>query len=375
MNVSFLRRSEHMTPDQKAARAEAAAAKARSRTPSNPLKKPDSPEAVPDDGREDPAHILKTVIKGFDLANPESVYDGPNTADNVRGYEPTPAERDAWSHPQHPTKKNLQLVDSFPVLPDLEAYPDTGGYILIKFATYPVAVTDRYDERLDYGLLRPLDLRPELAASQEAASAAHAADPSKPAPGPPPYDYEYFVPSDPYSLDNIRDKFNLNNPQRDDPDLYTTESKASGERCFRFDRVRAYETVTTSGAVAKKFDEVALTLYEPDPPPATDGDDDGAPPPARRTKKQKAAYVYPILQKAQIRPRRNTVVRHNLMTGGSAPGGDGEEQDVVHHLEIVIRDPDETEQTRRGQHQSEYDPALKVEEPEDGAAAAAASTV
>lgn len=368
--VSFLRRSEYISADQKALREANAALKARSRHTQSKQRSVDNPQPERDDpARENPGNILRTIVKGFDIAHPDSAYTGPDTADHVRGYDPTPEELDAWNNPQHPSRKDLKLVDSFPILPDLDACPDTGGYILIKFATNPGGTTDRYDERLEHAILRPLELRPELQAAHDALVAAHAADPSKPAAGPPPFDYELLLPhplkakdekqSQEESqsqeraqlLEKVRQKFDFNNPHRDDPALYFSENKQLGLKTLGYKSVRAYETATTTAPGHPKFSEVALALYDPDQIRGPEADGEGAAPPR---KKQKAAYYYPILQKTQIRPRRSNV-QPSLMGGGTHQDEEAA-ADLVHRLEITVGDPDEAELRKRVRMRREYDP-------------------
>lgn len=294
---------------------------------------------------DDPSYVLKTIIKGFEIANPDSRHTGPDSEDNIRGIKPTQAELDAWNNPQHPTKKNAKLVNSFPVLPDLNAYPDTAGYIVVKFATNPVPPSDTYDHRLDVALLRPLELRPEMLAQQQAATMAYVADPSNPPPGPPPFDYEFFVPKHGQSLENIKRSFDPHNPQRDDPTLYSQESKDTSKASFRYERLRAYETVTASGSVEKKFQEVAVTIYDP-------AQDERSSPSQKR---QKAAYYHPILQKSHIRSRRTGNMVQAGMRGAEQDGSDEDDQ-RVDYLDLQVRDANQDELSKRAEHRRQYDP-------------------
>ncbi len=64
--------------------------------------------------KESPEYILAAVEESFAIAaknlkNPASV--------------------------KHPTKRNVTIVDSYPLIPDLEAMPDPGGYVAVKFAS------------------------------------------------------------------------------------------------------------------------------------------------------------------------------------------------------------------------------------------------
>ncbi|KAI9793140.1 MAG: hypothetical protein M1833_000825 [Piccolia ochrophora] len=333
--VSFLRRTEYISNEQSRARMESSKY---ARTMSGQKRRRPT-----DFSRENPTNILRTVIKGFDIDHPREAYTGPDVEGKVRGHALTSEELNAWNHPQHPSKKGLTVVDTYPVIPDLDCYPDTGGYIVTKFATNPVAASETYDKRLDFALLRPLVLRPELEAAQKAAVAAHEADPSKPQPGPPPFDYEYFLPEDPESLPNISRMLDVNAPDRDDPSHYTNDKKS-----FRFGRIRAYETVSQSTSASSKFNEIAITLY--DPPTQENGVTDGTP---SKRQKQKAAYYYPIIQKTQVRPRRAANIGALGMQG--AKREEEMDGDTVDLIDITIRDPDDAEAKRRAQHRDQYD--------------------
>ncbi|KZF22715.1 Paf1-domain-containing protein [Xylona heveae TC161] len=332
--VSFLRRTEYISSETGRNRIESTTSKGLVRSTNNAKKRRRS-----DISKDDPIYILRSVVKGFDIAYPRDAYTGPDTQNDIRGAAPTAAELDAWNNPQHPSRSGVKLVDSYPLLPDLEAFPDSGGYVVIKFATNPVAVSDTYDNRLSVGLLRPLELRPELAAANEAQRAAHEADPSKPPPGPPLFDYEYFLPETAEAARNVRRKLDVNDPEKDSPALYTDASKDSGEPIFKYNRLRAYETAMQSGGADKKYEELALALHDPE---SVDGETDGT------RKLQKAAYFYPVLQKAQIRARRAVKV-------GVAPGMMDEdlEADKVDCLDVVIREANESENARRAEHKEE----------------------
>jgi len=293
--------------------------------------------------QNDPLNMLRAIIKGFDIAYPDEVYRGPDTANNLRGLVPSQSETEAWRNPKNPVRPELKLLDSYPVLPDLEAFPDTGGYMLMKFTTNPVASTDTYDERLDVGLLRPLEPRPVISAAMQEARDLYAADPKKnPAPGPPPFDYEYFLPPDRKAVQGIKRKFNVNDSGKNSQELYTNTNPQTGERFFRFNRIRAYETAQVSGSAESKYGEVALALYDPD---LEDGD--------HVVKKRKGAYYYPILQKSQIRPRR--VANTSRMGAVAIKKEEEMYTDRVDYLDVIVRDPNAEEAMRRGEEKEKYD--------------------
>lgn len=373
--ASFLRRFDRVTNEKKANRESNAALKTRTRhTPTKTMTVNNPQPARDDPARDDPANILRTIIKGFDIAHPDSIYTGPDTADNVRGYDPTPAELDAWNNPRHPSRKDLKLVNSFPVLPDPQRHPDDDGYILVKFAVNPGSTTDGYDERVEYGILRPLDLRPEVEAAHKALHAAHKADPSKPAPGLPPFEYEFFIPRQDMTkdeerwqddsdteereelLEKVRRKFDPDDPQRNDPALYTSQSRALGQKTLGYKSLRAYETASMTVIDPRSFEEVALTLYDPDEIHAREVDEEAVAAPPKK-KKQKGAYIYPIMQRSQIRPRRANV--QPTLMGGS--NDEDENADLVHRLEVTVKDGDEIDLKKRVHNQNEYDPSPRAE--------------
>ena len=349
--VSFLRRTEHITSESKAGHAHAhahahahlARVVGRSAVAPKPAKPVDKGR-----NREEPLNILKTIIKGFDIAYPESVHRGTDSTENVRGHDASFEDIRAWKKPQHTTKKGLRLVDCFPLVPDLDTVPDSGGYILVKFATNPMAASNTGDGRLDVGVLRPLELRPELVASVNAAAAINAADPSKPPMGPPPYDYELFIPQSRDSVRMIRRKLNPYDPRRDDPD---SENGQLETPSARYERIRVYETTNVTSSTNRRFDEVAMTLYDPAAVRGTANGDSGK---GVNPRKRKAAYYYPILQRSHIRPRRTTIVKA-VMAGVTAKELEDDEN-RLDFIDIAFREPNTSESERREAQRLYYDP-------------------
>ena len=218
-------------------------------------------------------------------------------------------------------------------LPDTAALGDTGSYLLTKFSTNPTTNTDTYDTRLDVAFLRPLDLPPEEQERRDAMQKAHGTDPSIPAPPPPMYDFEYFLPSDAAVTQAIKAKFDVNNPNKDDEELYDQENKDTGKKYFRYSRVRAYETYRQQGDPSDPYNEtVALALYDGE---SGAKDERGN----KRTRLQKGAYFYPIASRTVIKPKRQQVSQNGE-----------EEQSRVDVIEVVVREPDEEEAAGR-EHQ------------------------
>ncbi|MCJ1298619.1 hypothetical protein MMC08_001409 [Hypocenomyce scalaris] len=342
--VSFLRRTEYISSEQGRSRVDPNKNLAKSGTVRK--KKP------VDASKDDPINVLRSVLKGFDIAHPEDAYKGPDNASDIRGDVPTPAETDAWNNPKHPSKPALKLLDSYPVLPDLDAFTDANGYVVAKFATAPTHATDSYDSRMEVGLLHPLDLDPEVAAELEAKRIAHEVDPVKnPPPGHPPYNYEFFLPDDATTAENVKKMFDVDDPDNDDASLYTYDDKDARQQCFRYSRLRTYETGLQSGNAEKPYNEVALALHDPElADQMAHANLDGSKVPSD-DRLEKAAYYYPILQKMQLKPRRSK----NIAQLGMARRNDDEEAEGVDVVDLVIGEPNEAEVAKRSNHRAGCD--------------------
>lgn len=295
-----------------------------------------------DADREDPVNIIRSVEKSFDVANPDSVYTGPDSAYRFRGHEVTQDERDAWANPKHPTKQDVHPVDFYPILPDLDAFPDSGGYIVVTYTAQPLGSKSKYDDRTEVALLRPKEpQRPETMEHYQELVAAHMADPSKPEPGPPPFDYDLYIPKDAAFVKAIKQKFDIKNDGRDEEVLYSHTNKETGRKSFRYEHQRTYETV--SGVQSKdKYQEVGLALYDP-------------PPGETNPKKQKGAYYYPVLQKINIRVRRPLNIAQPGMMGRPVVVPEGEK---VHYMDVASHDPTPEEMARRQGFKAQYDKKL-----------------
>jgi len=231
------------------------------------------------------------------------------------------------SRTQHPTKRNLKLVDSKILIPDLDAFPDAGGYITIKFLTNPVPPSTTYDIRLENSLLRPIAPSDAEEEARQIARDAYERDPVR---NPPPNDsleYEFFLTDTPEEAVNFKRKFDVLDSERDSASLYTTKN-ASGDGCFRFKRVRAYESATQVGNVNDKYDDEVLIAQH-------DGTDGGH---------QNAAYYYPILQRTSIRPQRMKNINKRMQFSQSAPEEEERETDFV---DMVVEEPTEEQNATR----------------------------
>ena len=175
--VSFLRRTEYAASSNPQMFA-TGSSKDLLRLKNDPKRK----ESTKSRDKEDPLNILKNIVKGFDIAYPQDAHKGEDTAERIRGAAVTPEEIKAWANPQYPDKnKNVTLLDSYPILPDLEAIPQMGSYMLMKFTTNPIPMPDRYDTRLDTAIFRPC-VDPEKEAIYEQKKEEWAPESGKPKP-------------------------------------------------------------------------------------------------------------------------------------------------------------------------------------------------
>lgn len=318
---SFLRRTEYISSDAKArAEANANAVKNTNKPPTSKARKPI------DASKEDPVNILRSTVKGFDLANPEDAYAGPDTTTNIRGAMPTPAEVDAWKRPKHPSKPDLKLLDVYPLKPDPDAVTDSGAYMITKFAGNPTLVTDARDPRMDVGILYPRELAPDT------------------------YNYEFFLPDNEVATKNVIRKLDVNDDACDDPALYTDKAP-DGCGVFKFDFVRTYEPGRGSTRGNQQYREVALALHDPELDRQTESTEStargiGVDP------LDKGAYYYPVLSKVQLKPRRNK----NLVQLGLASQALDDEVQKFDGIRLTVREPDEGERAKRATHREHVEP-------------------
>ena len=254
-----------------------------------------------DVSQDDPTNISRQIIKGFNIAYPADAYNGPDTADKLRGADVSSEEKQAWRTPKHPTNPGAQLLDSYPLIPDWDAIPDTGAYMVYKFMAPPVSNPNdpTYDERVDVALLRPIgqSIKDQDLYQQEVE--AQKLDPTLPVPIAR-HQFEYFLPPDrdEEKLRGIKRNFTTFDPDNEDEIPFDTGTDEDGRprKFFKFENVRIYETANQVGDPEDPYgDVVGVALHDPDTHPNE---------PLRSTKLQKAAYFYPIVQRTSIRPRR-----------------------------------------------------------------------
>lgn len=335
-NVSFLRRTQYIS--------------AGVRAPDGPKPTPTRVKPRFDDkskSQDDPAYIKRYIQKGFDLAYPESRHTGEETASKIKGHTPTKAEQDAWAKPVHPDNPKLKPVGFFPVLPDLQGFPDPGGFVQFKFDKAPVhGISGKRNKTMDVAILLPS--APEERICQEHATkvALHKTNPKLyPDPGPIPWDYDLFLPEkkEAAQTQNVINSLNLSNPDRGNQALYTHEGPDEN-KFHRYDRVRTYATSAQTLGNDNKQRDIALTIF--DPAQAKEDQQDSEPP------KQKGAYYYPILGKTRLKPER----ARTIAQAGLAPAQSQTREDQVDQLQVSVRDPDEAEIYKRALHRAAIDP-------------------
>ncbi|KAK3322451.1 RNA polymerase II-associated [Apodospora peruviana] len=299
-SVSFLRRTEYIS-SQTRPRPTSNVFLTKSTPKNNPHKRPEKRKASPEPDKGTPAWIRRRIEKSFEVA-------ATNLADRSRV--------------KHPSKRNVKVVDAFPFLPDLEAFPDSGAYVTVKFSTNPVDSSNTYDTRLLSGIFKPIERTAAEDAVYNAALAAHERDPER---NPPPsnmMNYNFYLPPDMETGNRFRAKFDVDNPDRDIPELYNSTSDNGG--CFKFTRVRAYETAQEKEMDHdNKYDEEVILAFRDDETAERGQDDDSA---------QKAVYYYPVMQRSTIRSQRTKNIARNIGIM------DGEERHVD-ELHVSVDDP------------------------------------
>ena len=293
--VSFLRRTEYISSAASKTHKDSGALRSLN---NNALRRPlkrKSPE--PEAGS--PAYIKRKIAKSFQTG--EQFAKNPRTIKN-----PAPAKR----------AKGIKVKDAYPLLPDLDAFPDSGAYVTIRFQHNPVTVSDTYDGRLLSGIFKPIEKTEAEEKAYELALQAWEADPTGARPANL-MNYDYYLADTARSATNFRVKFDITNPEREDESLYTART-SDDDACFMFNRLRAYETAheTELDHATKYDDEIIIATSK--------GSSDG----------KKAAWYYPVMQRSTIRAQRGKNI-------GRAIGVAGEDEQVVDQLEVTVEDPTE----------------------------------
>ncbi|EIT78145.1 Paf1-domain-containing protein [Aspergillus flavus] len=330
-NVSFLRRTQYIS--------------AGLRAPEGPKVTPMRSKSRPAEkakSLDDPAYIKKYIQKGFDIAYPDSKHVGEDTPSQIKGHMPTKLEVDAWATPVHPDNPKLKPVGFYPLMPDLQGFPDPGGFVQFKFDKAPIQdVSGKRDRRMDTGILLPS--APEERVCEEHATkvALHKTNPKLyPDPGPIPWDYDLFLPEKKDSIKKVLASMQIYNPDRDNEELYTHEGP-DNSKFHRFDRMRTFATSAQTLGGDNKQKDIAVTLFNP-----SEAKEDYL------SSKQKAAYYYPILGKTRLKPER----ARTIAQAGLAPTRPKTKEDQVDQIQVVVRDPDEAEVYKRSMHRAAIDP-------------------
>ena len=327
--VSFLRRTEY-TSSQGGNQLMPSATRDMQRVRNDPKRR------KIDTNKDDPISMIRNIVKGFDIAYPKDAYKGEENETSIRGAAPTEADTYNWQKPRHPTNPDLKLMDSYPVLPDFDALPTAAAYVVTKFQGNPVASTDTYDERLDSAILKP---REDRAAHEkwQAKQADWTEASGKPAPMPED-DYDYFLPVEHATTRGIKRKLNPDDPDNDDPNLYTDDQQS-----FKYTRLRTYETYQQQADPNHHYDDaVALALHDPDT------ESGGV-----KQRLSKGAYFYPILQRTSLRPKRNV----NVMGQVSQQVMDDQRID---ELSVTVADAEEATKEALLRQKAQLDPSVVV---------------
>ncbi|KAG0639853.1 RNA polymerase II-associated [Tuber brumale] len=256
-NVSFLRRTEYISAEQSRSTFKSGGNTERLMAASR-AKRASRPED------NDPVRILEAVLKGFDVANPETAGQGHNGLDAlaVRDVAAANAERN-WKELKHPSKPNVRAVETYPLLPDFQATSDNGGYMVFKFMGSPVVPGEKRDTRLDVGLLKPKDKPLDDDGNPVGQDV-----------------FDYYIPASESIANRVKAKFAAYAEDEDEED-----GKEDSEE-FRYDFIREYETKAHKRYPPDVLEEAALLISR--------GDDE----------KPKGAHFYPVLTRYTIRPRR-----------------------------------------------------------------------
>ena len=334
-NVSFLRRTQYI----------ASGAGGRN-VDTKSFMAPRPKVQKPKPSRDDPAHIKKYILKGFDIAYPKSKHMGEDTESRIRGLAPTKAEMDAWANPVHPDNSKLKPLGFYPFVPDLGGFTDHGGLFQMKFDKAPVQDDKgKRDDRMDVSLLLPQTPEDRVVQEYNTKVALHKANPALyPDPGPRPNDFTLYLPEKQGAVNNIKNSMNLAHPDRDDPSLYTHEGP-EGQRYHKYDRVRTYATTSQVFNTESRYKDVSVILFDPEQ--KSEGNDN-----EHHRLTQKGAYYSPILTKIRLKPERSRTIAQ----AGLAPTAPQNKEDMIHQIMLTMRDPNEAEARKRARHRALLDP-------------------
>lgn len=317
--VSFLRRTEYISSVSAKNKHEIGALRSLNPTPLKRKTKRPSPE--PD--IDSPAYVKRKIDQSFSLA-------ATHLKDKTRV--------------RHPTKRHLKLVDSFPMIPDLEAFPDYGGYFTIKFTNNPVPASGTYDKRLLNAIIKPETVPEETEAAYKLAKQAHDRDPDNNPKPMNPQTYNYYLSDSLETSDKFNQRFDALNPDCNADDLYTSQN-SDGNGCFQFRFVRTYETkddVELDNTT--KYDEELLIAFNND-----------------AVVDQKAVYYSPVMHRLVVKPQRSKTIHRNA-------GLAEDVEEIPDRLAVTVNDFDDKTKSVMDKWKTDpYKDPFAETEAEDGA--------
>jgi RNA polymerase II-associated factor 1 len=265
--------------------------------------------ASPEPDKGSPAYIKRKIERSFDVA-------GLGLRDRSRV--------------KHPSKRNVKLVDAYPLLPDLDAFPDSGAYVTVKFTHNPVPSSSTYDTRLLSGIFKPIERTEEEEAAYEAAIAAHERDPDRfPRPDNK-MNYEFYLAADAAAAGQFRRRFDVDDPEKDSRELYPKRANGESADCFPFRRVRAYETSkeVELDHVSKYSEELILAFNEG----------------GRNGEGERGLYYYPVMQRSTVRAQRSKNIAR------TAVGIQDGEEAMIDQLDVTVDEPGEELKAHMGMY-------------------------
>ncbi|KAK7733944.1 hypothetical protein SLS53_008096 [Cytospora paraplurivora] len=262
-NVSFLRRTEYISNANTTAKSSPFRQAPKTTIQRPPKRK--SPE--PDIGT--PAYVKRKIEKGFEAAQ-------QNLKDTSRIRHPTRLAVGKF--------KNLKVVSAHPVLPDLDAFPDSGAYVTYKFAHPPIPGEGPYDKRLLNSILT-YNRTDEEEEAYRRDMEAHERDPENYPKPPNQAPYAFYLTNNVKHSEMLHKKIDLRNPNRDDESLDPETLGADSKKpAFQYNYTRTYNAVTeVEFDHDTKYSEELVFAVDP----AT-----------------KVAWYYPSMQRMKLEPPR-----------------------------------------------------------------------
>jgi len=214
--------------------------------------------------------------------------------------------------------------------------------VLLKYHNNPSDRRDAYDNRLEVALLHPMPPTEAQNEKYQADLDQYGKDPinhNKPIFF---TNFNVFLPAGDAreTVPRIKRKLNVYADDNDDPQLYTHPSELDpSSEVFRYEPLRVYETYQQTGNPDDIWnDSVAMALH--------DGE----------TRGQKAAFLYPILQKTFIRrdlSRIKTGDAKRMRFASPAPG-----EEHVDVMEVTVREYDDDERNKVDGIAKGFDPTI-----------------